>query len=60
MPIIVVSDGTGVLLPTWASKLTQVFGVKNTLTKPIDMTDFLGTVDAALIGVEISRSKKLG
>lgn len=53
-PIVVISGGAGVLSPTWATKLTQVFGVKYTLTKPIDMADFLSAVDAALDGREDS------
>ncbi len=47
-PIITISGGGGVLPPSWATKLTEVYGVAAALTKPIDMTHFLSTVEQAL------------
>lgn len=47
-PIITISGGGGVLPPSWATKITEIYGVKSALTKPIDIDYFLGTVEEAL------------
>ena len=47
-PIITISGGGGILPPNWSIKLTEVFGVAYSLTKPIDMSLFLSTVEQAL------------
>lgn len=47
-PIITISGGGGVVPPNWSVKLTEVFGVAYSLTKPIDMSLFLNTVEQAL------------
>lgn len=47
-PIITISGGGGVLPPSWAAKITEVYGVRSALTKPIDIDFFLGTVEEAL------------
>lgn len=47
-PIITISGGGGILPPNWSIKMTEVFGVAYSLTKPIDMNLFLSTVEQAL------------
>lgn len=47
-PIITISGGGGVLPPKWSSAMTEVYGVASSLTKPLDMTVFLDTVEQAL------------
>lgn len=51
-PIITISGGGGILPPNWSAKLTEVFGVTYSLTKPIDMNLFLSTVKEALLPLE--------
>lgn len=43
-PIITISGGGGILPPNWSVKLTEVYGVASTLTKPIDLEFFLDAV----------------
>jgi DNA-binding response OmpR family regulator len=48
-PIITISGGGGILPPNWSIKMTEVFGVKHSLTKPIDMDMFLDAVRESLL-----------
>lgn len=47
-PIITISGGDGILPPNWSIKLTEVFGMAYSLTKPIDLNLFLSTVEQVL------------
>lgn len=47
-PIITISGGGGVLPPKWSSAMTEVYDVASSLTKPLDMTVFLDSVEQAL------------
>lgn len=55
-PLIAISGGGGLLPPNWSVKSTEVYGVEYALTKPIDMTVFLSTVEKALNRNEINSS----
>lgn len=47
-PIIAISGGGGVLPPNWSIKLTEIYSVASSMTKPIDMDFFLSTVEQSL------------
>lgn len=47
-PVIAISGGGGVLPPGWSAKITEIYGVTSALTKPIDLTFFLDTVERSL------------
>lgn len=49
-PIITISGGGGILPPNWSVKLTEIYGVASTLTKPIDLEFFLDAVKHTLEG----------
>lgn len=48
LPIIAISGGGGVFPPNWSIKMTEVFGVKHSLTKPIDFPVLVSAVESAL------------
>lgn len=48
-PIITISGGGGILPPGWSTKLTDVYNVASSMTKPIDMDFFLGKVEQTLL-----------
>lgn len=56
LPIIAISGGGGVLPPKWTIKMTEVFGVKHSLTKPIDFPDLVSAVESALEHMPESQS----
>lgn len=51
-PIITISGGGGILPPKWSGKLTEVYRVARSLTKPIDVQFFLDTVKQTLRSTE--------
>lgn len=55
-PLMVISGGGGLLPPNWSVKSTEVYGVEYALTKPIDMSVFLSTVEQALNKNEVKSS----